>query len=195
MVSPSPSASLSTKSSVMASQISDHSRLASPHIILTACQAGRSLHRAVSSESIVAHLIGCLGVDMFEFSPVTGPCMDFVLQQRRPFQACLSESTESLQSHTYCVLTNIANVLWVMHQEGDIVNVDVSALYKGYHGDLNETYLVGNCDEASRKLVSAAYQVGCPAAPCQASCIATAHSPVFDSTSVLTIVPAAPYGL
>lgn len=51
------------------------------------------------------------------------------------------------------------NLCGFVHQEGDIVNVDVSAFYKGYHGDLNETYLVGNCDEASKNLVSAAYQV------------------------------------
>lgn len=43
-------------------------------------------------------------------------------------------------------------------QEGDIVNVDVTAFYKGYHGDLNETYLVGNVDEGSKKLVFAAHQ-------------------------------------
>lgn len=43
-------------------------------------------------------------------------------------------------------------------QEGDIINVDVSAMYKGYHGDLNETYLVGNADEKTKTLVSSAYQ-------------------------------------
>ena len=28
-------------------------------------------------------------------------------------------------------------------QEGDIVNIDVSVYYNGYHADLNETYFVG----------------------------------------------------
>jgi methionine aminopeptidase len=28
-------------------------------------------------------------------------------------------------------------------QDGDIVNVDVSVYYMGYHGDLNETFTVG----------------------------------------------------
>ena len=37
--------------------------------------------------------------------------------------------------------------------DGDIVNVDVTAFYKGYHGDLNETFTVGNCDPASKKLI------------------------------------------
>lgn len=44
-------------------------------------------------------------------------------------------------------------------QDGDIVNVDVSAYYKGYHGDLNETYTVGEADAASKKLIKAAHDV------------------------------------
>ena len=44
-------------------------------------------------------------------------------------------------------------------EDGDIVNVDVSAYYKGYHGDLNETYAVGEVDAASKKLIKAAHDV------------------------------------
>lgn len=44
-------------------------------------------------------------------------------------------------------------------QDGDIVNVDVTAYYKGYHGDLNETYVVGQVDDASKKLIRCAYDV------------------------------------
>ena len=47
-------------------------------------------------------------------------------------------------------------------EEGDIVNVDVSAYYKGYHGDLNETYVVGQVDAASKKLIKAAHDVRFP---------------------------------
>jgi len=42
-------------------------------------------------------------------------------------------------------------------QDGDIVNVDVSVFYNGYHGDLNETFFVGNVDLSSRLLVETAY--------------------------------------
>ncbi|DBB17288.1 TPA: hypothetical protein ACH3X3_014334 [Trebouxia sp. C0006] len=42
-------------------------------------------------------------------------------------------------------------------EDGDIVNVDVTAYYKGYHGDLNETYVVGQVDDASKKLIKAAH--------------------------------------
>lgn len=41
-------------------------------------------------------------------------------------------------------------------KEGDIVNLDVSCYYNGFHGDLNETYLVGNVDEKGRQLVQCA---------------------------------------
>ncbi|KAI0062292.1 methionine aminopeptidase [Artomyces pyxidatus] len=38
-------------------------------------------------------------------------------------------------------------------QEGDIVNLDVSLFHDGFHGDLNETYPVGQIDEDSKKLI------------------------------------------
>ncbi|KAF6765179.1 peptidase M24, structural domain-containing protein [Ephemerocybe angulata] len=38
-------------------------------------------------------------------------------------------------------------------REGDIVNIDVTLYYQGYHGDLNETYPVGKIDDDSAKLI------------------------------------------
>ncbi|KAJ7046751.1 peptidase M24, structural domain-containing protein [Mycena alexandri] len=38
-------------------------------------------------------------------------------------------------------------------KEGDIVNLDVSVYYQGYHGDVNGTYPVGKIDEESAKLI------------------------------------------
>jgi len=44
-------------------------------------------------------------------------------------------------------------------QDGDIVNIDVTTFNKGgYHGDLNETFLVGNVDEDGKKLVKTAFE-------------------------------------
>ena len=40
---------------------------------------------------------------------------------------------------------------------GDIVNIDVSVYKDGFHGDLNETFMVGSVDEASYNLVKCAY--------------------------------------
>lgn len=38
-------------------------------------------------------------------------------------------------------------------RDGDIVNLDITVYREGVHGDCSETVLVGNVDEASRKLV------------------------------------------
>ena len=42
-------------------------------------------------------------------------------------------------------------------KDGDIVNLDVTVFHHGYHGDLNETYLVGNVDKKGKKLVEKSY--------------------------------------
>lgn len=39
-------------------------------------------------------------------------------------------------------------------QEGDIVNIDVTVYFNGFHGDLNETYVVGTTDENSIALIN-----------------------------------------
>ncbi|KAI9247742.1 peptidase M24, structural domain-containing protein [Sporodiniella umbellata] len=41
-------------------------------------------------------------------------------------------------------------------KDGDIVNLDVTCYYGGFHGDLNETYLVGNVDDKGKQLVQCA---------------------------------------
>ncbi|XP_043931471.1 methionine aminopeptidase 1D, mitochondrial isoform X2 [Protopterus annectens] len=41
-------------------------------------------------------------------------------------------------------------------QDGDIINIDVTVYYEGYHGDTSETFLVGNVDEGGQKLVEVA---------------------------------------
>ncbi|ORX77518.1 methionine aminopeptidase [Basidiobolus meristosporus CBS 931.73] len=38
-------------------------------------------------------------------------------------------------------------------EDGDIINIDVTLYHDGFHGDLNETYFVGNVDEKGKKLV------------------------------------------
>jgi methionyl aminopeptidase len=44
-------------------------------------------------------------------------------------------------------------------QDGDIVNIDVTTYNRGgYHGDLNETFCVGNVDAEGRKVVQTAYE-------------------------------------
>lgn len=43
-------------------------------------------------------------------------------------------------------------------EEGDIVNLDISVYKNGFHTDLNETFLVGECSEDSINLVKTAYE-------------------------------------
>ncbi|XP_064595511.1 methionine aminopeptidase 1-like [Liolophura sinensis] len=43
-------------------------------------------------------------------------------------------------------------------EDGDILNVDISVYHKSFHGDLNETFFVGNVDEKSKKLVKTTYE-------------------------------------
>ncbi|KAJ6646083.1 Methionine aminopeptidase 1D, mitochondrial [Pseudolycoriella hygida] len=38
--------------------------------------------------------------------------------------------------------------------DGDIINVDITVFYKGYHGDCSTTFLVGNVDERGQFLVA-----------------------------------------
>ena len=42
-------------------------------------------------------------------------------------------------------------------KDGDIVNIDVTCYYNGYHGDCSETFLVGNVDEKGKQLVKVTY--------------------------------------
>ncbi|XP_038648720.1 methionine aminopeptidase 1 isoform X2 [Scyliorhinus canicula] len=43
-------------------------------------------------------------------------------------------------------------------QDGDIVNVDITVYRNGFHGDLNETFFVGEIEEGSKKLVQTTYE-------------------------------------
>jgi len=43
-------------------------------------------------------------------------------------------------------------------EDGDIVNVDVTVYVDGFHGDCSQTLLVGDVDEASRRLVTVTRQ-------------------------------------
>ncbi|KAG9339858.1 hypothetical protein JZ751_022363 [Albula glossodonta] len=43
-------------------------------------------------------------------------------------------------------------------QEGDILNVDITVYRNGYHGDLNETFFVGEVEEGAKKLVQTTYE-------------------------------------
>lgn len=39
--------------------------------------------------------------------------------------------------------------------DGDIINIDITLFYNGFHGDCSKTFLVGNVDERGKYLVTA----------------------------------------
>jgi len=43
-------------------------------------------------------------------------------------------------------------------EDGDIVNVDISVYYNGFHTDLNEMFLVGNVNDSGKLLVQTTYE-------------------------------------
>uniref|UniRef100_A0A182PTT1 Methionine aminopeptidase n=1 Tax=Anopheles epiroticus TaxID=199890 RepID=A0A182PTT1_9DIPT len=43
-------------------------------------------------------------------------------------------------------------------EDGDLCNVDVTVYHRGFHGDLNETFFVGNVKEQHKKLVQVTYE-------------------------------------
>ncbi|KAK7506162.1 hypothetical protein BaRGS_00002274 [Batillaria attramentaria] len=43
-------------------------------------------------------------------------------------------------------------------EKGDIINIDITAYHKGFHGDLNETFFVGEVDESSKQLVKTTHE-------------------------------------
>lgn len=42
--------------------------------------------------------------------------------------------------------------------DGDIINIDITVYYNGFHGDCSETFLVGNVDARGRELVRVTYE-------------------------------------
>lgn len=50
------------------------------------------------------------------------------------------------------------NISFLILQDGDLCNVDVTVYHRGFHGDLNETFFVGNVSEKHKNLVKVTYE-------------------------------------
>lgn len=78
----------------------------------------------------------------------------------RSFGAIPSEKGFEGYPNSSCVSVNDVVVHGIpslqVVKDGDVVSVDVTVLYKGYQSDAARTYLIGNCAEEDKKLVSAA---------------------------------------
>lgn len=62
----------------------------------------------------------------------------------------MSESIYSLS-----LMTEYIHDIYIIYL---FVSVDVTVYHRGYHGDLNETFFVGNVDEKAKNLVKVTYE-------------------------------------
>ena len=84
------------------------------------------------------------------------------LVTRLAFQAGAYPSPLNYRHFPKSVCTSVNNV--ICHGipddrpllSGDIINIDVTVFLDGFHGDCSDTFLVGEVDEAGRKLVEVA---------------------------------------
>lgn len=86
------------------------------------------------------------------------------LVRRMTLEADAIPATLGYRGYTHSCCTSINHV--VCHgipgpkalREGDIVNVDVTSIVDGWHGDTNRTYLVGDVPIKARRLVEVTYE-------------------------------------
>ena len=74
--------------------------------------------------------------------------------------------------------------------EGDIINVDITTIVDGWHGDQSETFLVGRVSDQARSVTQAAFDAlyaaigaltpGCPVSKIGEAVVALAHSRGFS---------------
>ncbi len=84
--------------------------------------------------------------------------------RRMTIEAGALPATLGYRGYTHSCCTSINHV--VCHGipgpkrlvEGDIVNVDVTSIVDGWHGDTNRTYLVGECGVKAKRLVEVTYE-------------------------------------
>ncbi len=86
------------------------------------------------------------------------------LVRKMTLEAGAIPATLGYRGYTHSCCTSINHV--VCHgipgpkklQSGDIVNVDVTSIVDGWHGDTNRTYLVGNVPIKARRLVEVTFE-------------------------------------
>lgn len=83
-------------------------------------------------------------------------CHDHIVNEQKGIPACLN-----YRGFPKSICTSINQV--VCHgipsekktlKSGDIVNIDVTVIYDGYHGDTSKMYMVGQCPPHAERLVS-----------------------------------------
>ncbi|KVH97615.1 Peptidase M24A, methionine aminopeptidase, subfamily 1 [Cynara cardunculus var. scolymus] len=62
---------------------------------------------------------------------------------------CMCHGIPDSRQLQNCILLPVLSFL----QDGDIINIDVTVYLNGYHGDTSKTFLCGNVDDATKRLV------------------------------------------
>ncbi|MDO4643610.1 MAG: type I methionyl aminopeptidase [Cardiobacteriaceae bacterium] len=88
-------------------------------------------------------------------------CHDYIVNQQQAIPACLNYGSPPFPAST-CISVNHVICHGIPSDKklknGDIVNIDVTVIKDGWHGDTNRTFIVGEADILPSKLVSAAYE-------------------------------------
>ena len=66
--------------------------------------------------------------------------------------------TRELEDGDICNGKLIHSIIVELFNDNIVIAVDITVYHGGFHGDLNETFFVGNVDADSRKLVQTAYE-------------------------------------
>jgi methionyl aminopeptidase len=97
------------------------------------------------------------GVSTLELDKI---CHDYIVNQQKAIPACLGyESPNHPRPFPNSICTSVNHV--ICHgipderklKSGDILNIDVTVIKDGYHGDTSKMFLVGECSILAKRLV------------------------------------------
>jgi methionyl aminopeptidase len=107
--------------------------------------AARTVAREMVAAGVTTHEIDR---EVHKFITKSGAVPSFLNYGGFPASACISVNEE--------VIHGIPGKKRI--QEGDIVSVDVGALFKGFHGDCAGTYIAGTGSEKAKRLIAVTRQ-------------------------------------
>ena len=88
-------------------------------------------------------------------------CHDYITNVQQAIPACLNYGSPPFPAST-CISVNHVICHGIPSDKtlknGDIVNIDVTVIKDGWHGDTNRTYLVGDVGVLGRRLVDVTYE-------------------------------------
>ena len=84
-------------------------------------------------------------------------CHNYITKEQQAIPACLN-----YRGFPKSICTSVNQVIChgipspkKILKNGDIINIDVTVIYQGYHGDTSKMYFVGKASSHAKKLVTA----------------------------------------